>query len=196
MRQLSRHISLLFCLLFVGQALSAQDCRLNLDKLEPVILRFNPFFTRHQWDPLTHIESAYMDEDRILVISQRGCKRHFTNFSLVLSPDSYIDQPQFWIDEVQSMMRSVFFENDEYALFGEDFEQTFAQKIKIHGTNSEFNFPVRSLNFICEIELVPYRGAIIRIQMIRYLFKEKILLPGIPRKQDDGWFIAEPDSTW
>ena len=55
------------------------------------------------------------------------------------------------------------------------------------GVNQIFNFPVNERTFICKVETGSW-GAKVKLEVVRFIIKEKIILPGIPREEDDGWF--------
>jgi hypothetical protein len=187
-------LSLLLCQISAPSVLRAQgDCRLNLEKLEPIIQRFNPFFADHKWDPATRLEMARMSDDRLLLITQDGCLRHHTQFTLIVDPEVIENRQQFWIDEVQSLLYKVYFGQAIYREFAGPFDEGFEEKLATYGVNRRFNFPIGTRNFLCEIKYDPSKGARITIEMITFIFLEKIELQrtGIPRDQDDGWLGAE-----
>ncbi|MEM7655646.1 MAG: hypothetical protein AAF399_05915 [Bacteroidota bacterium] len=200
-----KHLSSLFlsglCWLILssGSQLLAQNqanCRLKKADLRPIIARFNPFFADHTWDQENQMEMARLGEGRLLLITQDGCKRHHITFTLILDP-SEVDQVSrdFWIQEVKALMHKVYWEQTGYEAFGEDFETAFVQKFQMYGVNRRFNFPVGTRNYICELLYDPTRGARINLEMVSFLFKEKIQerRRGIPEDQDDGWLGTRKD---
>jgi hypothetical protein len=170
-------------------AFAQNDCRLQPSDFQPMIARFNPFFSDHRWEDYKKMETARLDKDRLLVISQTGCKRHHTSFVMIISPRAVTHTDDFWIDEAKSLMNAVFFQNPTYSIFKKEFEEAFEEKFRIYGINSNFNFPVGTRNFICEVKYDPIRGANLRIELVQFIFQESIQKKtGIPHEQDDGWF--------
>lgn len=182
---------LLGLLLMLPGALLGQeeDCRLELDDLQPVIQRFNPYFANHQWSLENRMELARIGNERLLMITQDGCKRHHTVFTLVLN-DAVIDNhPDFWEQEALGLLRKVYFEEPVYLEFQRQFEEQFQEKFDLYGLGRRFNFPVGTRNFICEIRYEPEQGARIMIEMVEYIFKqpESSTQRSAPSEHDDGW---------
>lgn len=186
--------ALLFCLISPFSLLQAQrDCRLKVDELQPIIQRFNPFFADHKWDPATRLEMGRMGRNRLLLITQDGCLRHHTQFTLIVDPQVIENRQQFWIDEVKSLMYKVYFEQPVYREFAEPFGATFEEKLTVYGINQRFNFPIGTRNFLCEIKYNPAKGARITLEMVTFIFLEKMEVQrrGIPQDEDDGWLGQE-----
>lgn len=183
----------IFCctMLLMGTSLTwAQgDCRLKVEDLAPIIQRYNPFFTNHTWDASGQIEMARMGEGRILMIAQDGCKRHHTTFTLFLDPSSMPNDLNSWVEEVKSLFFKIYWENADYQIFGAGFEEGFDEKVRMYGLNNQFNFPLATRNFICTIASQQGKGSQIRIEMVEFIFKEKVIKKkeGIPHEEDDGW---------
>ncbi|MDP5171844.1 MAG: hypothetical protein NWR72_16465 [Bacteroidia bacterium] len=165
------------------------DCRLNLAELTPIILRFNPYFSNHQWSQENRMELARLGSNRLLMITQDGCKRHHTVLTLVIDEVLIKNNPQFWIDESNSIMRKVFHDRPEYHEFGALFEDAFAEKFVMYGLSNRFNFPIGTRNFICEVIYRQGEGARIMIEMVEYIFKEgeNLRRSDTPSEDDDGW---------
>lgn len=188
-------IVLLFFFPFLGAALlfsqQKSDCRLKLEELKPLIERFNPFFANHNWDPNLRMEMARIGQNRFLIITQEGCKRHHTTFTLVLEPEVSRQPYAFWIDELKSMMYKVYFQKEEsYREYQAQFEELFEEKFIRYGFNNAFNFPIGTRNFICNVNYHPTRGGRIYLEIVEYIFSQKVskLKPkGIPQEKDDGW---------
>lgn len=168
-----------------------EECRLNLSELQPLILRFNPYFSNHQWNLENRMELARMGNERLLMITQDGCKRHHTVFTLVIDDALVENQPSFWINETHGMMRKVFNDRAVYSEFGSLFEQAFSEKYKMYGLGRRFNFPIGTRNFICEIIYQPNAGARIMVEMVEYIFKDpssnSMRQETQPSMEDDGW---------
>lgn len=187
-------IAIPICVLSIGVSSvvygqSNQECRLKPEELEPIIARFNPFFGDHTWDHANQMEMARLGRGRLLVITQDGCKRHHTTFTLILDVVEVQMEQEFWIKEVKSLLHKVYWNQDEYESFGKSFEELFENKFQMYGLNRRFNFPIGTRNFICELLYDPKRGARINVEMVTFIFKETILerRKGIPEDQDDGW---------
>jgi len=183
-----------FCLSLLSlQGQARSDCRLDLENLEPLVRRFNPYFADHKWDKTAQMEMAKLDENRLLVITQDGCKRHHTKFTLVVNPEVARNFYPFWTAELISMMEKVYWERNEYETFRAEFERTFQEKFNYYGFNSAFNFPVGSRNFICAVYYHPERGGRLSVEMVRFIFKETIDTRSrqIDPKEDDGWLGQE-----
>ena len=165
------------------------DCRLKLDELKPVIQRFNPFFSHHKWNLNKRLEMARMGAHRLLIISQSGCKRHHFNFNLLIDNDIVQQTDSFWINEVKSLMHKIYFEQSEYDLYRATFEETFEEKYRMYGLGGSFNFPLGTRNFICQLRYDEEKGGQVAIEMVQYLFKDKVEVKrkGIPAEKDDGW---------
>ncbi|MEO0468442.1 MAG: hypothetical protein AAF206_02385, partial [Bacteroidota bacterium] len=168
-----------------------QDCRLDLDNLSPIIQRFNPYFSDHQWNAKSRIEMARLGEDRLMVITQDGCKRHHIRFTLIIDPGSVTDpfQPQFWEEETNSLLFKAYYGQKAYNRFGKEFENAFKRKFRSYGLNQSFNFPIGTRNFLCELLYDPQKGGKITIEIVSFIFRETIKEAriGIPREKDDGW---------
>jgi hypothetical protein len=169
------------------------DCRLDPNTLEPLVLRFNPYFADHKWDQTAQMEMGRLDAHRLLVITQEGCKRHHTKFTLMVDPEVAKNYYPFWVEEITSMMEKVYWERAEYERFRVEFEQVFEEKFLYHGFNTPFNFPIGSRNFICSVYFHPERGGRISIEMVRFIFKEEIESRSrqIAPEEDDGWLGHE-----
>lgn len=161
---------------------------MQASEFKPVISTFNPFFSEHHWDDAQKTERAHIGAHRILLISQAGCKRHHTVLLQVMSPGCIVPNDSFWINEACGLLYAVYHDQAVYRLFRGDFEREFRQKIAEYGVNQAFNFPIGTRNFVCEIKYDPQRGANLRIELVQYVFEEKLYAP--PQNNpvhDDGW---------
>ncbi|MEM9985602.1 MAG: hypothetical protein AAF804_10975 [Bacteroidota bacterium] len=184
-------ITLLISLIILPTGLWAQqeDCRLKPEDLKPIIVRFNPFFANHKWEPEAQMELAQLSGTHLLAITQEGCKRHHVKFDLVVSPEACQNSHQFWVDEVKNFMPKVYWERTEYQEFGTQFEEKFAEKLLDHGFNRPFNFPIGTRNFICSVYYHPDHGARVSIEVVSFIFKENVeTRERQPKSQeDDAW---------
>lgn len=166
-----------------------EDCRVKESDLQPIINRFNPFFTDHQWLDMMKQETARMDKYRLVLIGQEGCVRHHNHFSLFVAREAITKADSFWIEETVNLFRAVYYGKKEYRAFQKEFEETFAEKFLVYGVNKEFNFPVGTRNFICEIEIPADKSkdASVRINMVEFVFEEKVVEARRNNAKDDGW---------
>lgn len=164
------------------------DCRMKFSEIGPVIGRFNPFFTDHGWDDRSKTEIARLDSYRLLVIKQKACLRHHILFTLYLDAAAVnADDNKFWVTEVLVMMKKVYFDELDYLAYKREFEVEFIKGFLSGGVNQMFNFPVNERTFICKIERGSW-GAKIKLEVVKFIIKENIKMPGIAREKDDGWF--------
>ena len=137
-----------------------------------------------------------MSEDRLLAITQEGCKRHHIKFNLVVSPEACRNNYDFWVGEVSKLLQKVYWERKEYEVFGPEFQRIFDEKLHYYGFNHQFNFPVGTRNFICAIYYQPDRGARVSIEMVSFIFRENVRYRTrrIAPEEDDGWLgIKDPE---
>lgn len=165
------------------------DCRVKSSDLKPIIERFNPFFSEHSWVEITKHELARMDKNRYLIIAQDGCKRHHNTFTLYLNKNIVVPTDSFWIQETKGMFRAVYYGNKTFRSFQQEFEEKFEEKLLENGINKEFNFPIGTRNFICEIDVPKDKDPMIRINMIEFVFEEVVKEMRKPNTLDDGWFV-------
>lgn len=167
-----------------------EDCRVKEKDLKPIIGQFNPFFTEHQWMPVLQQEVARIDKARFLLISHHGCKRHYIVFNLFLQKNLIQNTDSFWVQEARNLMRAVYYNTPEYAIFGKDFEDNFTERLAEEGLNKEFNFPLGKKNFLCEITYPHEKeSAKIRVEMVEYVFAEELVeKKRVPNPKDDGLY--------
>ena len=158
--------------------------------LRPVIDRFNPFFVDHTWDSKDKLEVARLDDKRLITIRQKACLRHHILITMFIDKEEMHEDPRFWITEVLVMMKRIFFNDLEYMRYKRMFENEYIRVFLLNGTNVMFNFPLGERSFICKVETGDW-GAKVRMEVVRFIIREKIRRPGIPRDQDDGWFKEE-----
>jgi hypothetical protein len=171
------------------------DCRIRPEDLKPLIAPDNPFVSEHRWEEAAHSELARLGDDRLLLITQEGCKRHHALFVLTLQPGALrLPDLEFWAAEAAQLLDQVFWKDPIRDAVGPDFGRLFRQKLEEQGLNQPFNFPLGSRNFICEVHWTPGGAATLRIQMVSFVFRETLQVPasGIPPEEDDGWKGSEP----
>ena len=191
MSHIFRMIALLVLLLpaSLGSQAFAQrsDCRIKAKDLQPIIDRYNPFFTDKSWDNASKTETGRLDPMRLLIIRQKGCLRHHIMYVLHIEPSEVEDNDRFWITELLVMLKRVHFNDPRYIEYKKDFEKEYIRQFLANGLNSTFNFPLNDRTFICRVEKGDW-GAKIKLEAVRFVFKENIKQPGIAREKDDGWF--------
>lgn len=174
---------------------SQSDCRLALGELTPIIERYNPFFGDHKWIPETRMELATLDNSRIVIITQDGCKRHHIHIDLIIDTRAVVAVDSFWISEVKGLLHKVYFDQTVYKSFQATFEDQFEFHFLRYGINEEFNFPIGTRNAICQVKYDREYGAKISVELIEFIFKEKIQKreQGVSKAKDDGWKGIRPE---
>ncbi|MEM6800438.1 MAG: hypothetical protein AAF696_03485 [Bacteroidota bacterium] len=159
------------------------------ENIKPLIERFNPYFSNHIYKSTTQTELAKMGKHRLLVVKQSGCKRHHINFNLLIEADAVIDDKEFWIAEAKALLHKVFYKGSDYARLGPKFDKLFEEKFKMYGMKRKFNFPIGTRNFICQVVNDPEKGGQIAIEMVSYIFRERVEVKRrrISLDKDDGW---------
>lgn len=194
---LQSFILLFFLLSCQGVLAQYGDCRLNLKSVKPIIKSDNPFFADHQWNLITRMEMAQLDLARFVMITQDGCKRHHTHFKLIMDPRTVVQSDSFWIDQVKSFMYQVYYGRESYLSYQEPFEREFTRQFQSYGLNQQFNFPIGTRNFICEIRFSKENGAVISIEQVDFIFREEVVTQrkSASREVDDGWFgVKDPEN--
>ncbi|MDX1906595.1 MAG: hypothetical protein SF053_06125 [Bacteroidia bacterium] len=159
----------------VAQARAQEtDCRILPEDMHPLIQRYNPFVAEHQWIEETRMELVRLNGDRFLIITQDGCKRHHIRFNLMLQAPAIVETDSFWVKETCAMMRQVYWGQAAYEEFRREFERAFTENMIRNGLNRQFNFPVGGMNFLCEVRHEPAQGAQILVEMVTYVFREKV----------------------
>lgn len=168
-----------------------EECRLKREDIQPMIQRDNPFFYDVRWDPDKKKESARMSEHRTVFIRQHGCLRHHRELTFIADPK--VAEPEnlgFYAVELFNMMNRIFYNDLNYWRYKLQFEQLFLERFPQYGLNETFDFQVAEYTFICEMEYVENIGATIHLDIINLVNKHKIRYPGVPRYEDDGFFVA------
>jgi len=172
---------LLFGPPFFSTAYSQQECRVHETDLRPIIPSSSPRFYNHRWNDDIKVETAQMDSYRTLVISQDGCIRLHTTFNLIIQQPAIASLDSwFWVQQMHDIFGAVYVDSPVYKTFGPEFERTFIEKIAQMGINRSFNFPLNTRNFVCEVTYNPPSDARLRVEMVEYIFKEKIQAPTPP----------------
>lgn len=181
-------LSISLILIMGGQQVQAQGgCRMSRSEIRPIIDRYNPFFTDHTWEDPTKTETARLDPMRLLIIQQKACLRHHVLYVQHIEPTEIEDSDRFWITEMLVMLKRVHFNDPIYVEYKNEFEKEYIRQFLANGLNSTFTFPLNDRTFICRVEKGDW-GAKIKLEIVRFIFRENIKQPGIAREKDDGWF--------
>ncbi|HHG84514.1 MAG TPA: hypothetical protein ENJ82_07185 [Bacteroidetes bacterium] len=191
---LRAHILILFGLLALSTATQMQaqrsNCHMTFKQMRPIIDRYNPFFTDHTWENAVKTETARMDPMRLLIIKQKACLRHHVLYTLHIDPSVIEDTDRFWITEILVLLKRVYFNDPIYIEYKKGFEKEYIRQFLAAGLNKTFTFPLNDRTFICRIERGDW-GAKLRLEIVKFVFREKIKQAGIAREKDDGWFQGE-----
>ncbi len=185
---LSLTVSLLLSLLS-SPAFAQEDCRIKPEDFQPIIARFNPYFTDHEWNQKTRMELARLADNRLLIISQEGCVRHYTTITLVLPAEEVKPSAVFWTEEFKALLYKIYYGQEVYQEFRAEFDRQIDEKVPLYGFNQQFNFPIGTRNFVGEVSWMPDKQPTLTLKMIEYVFKERLATPLAPTgsPDDDGW---------
>lgn len=165
------------------------ECRVKQADIKPLIEGYNPFFYDHRWNDTTKMERAMLSPGRRVTIEQKACIRHHYYITLDLSKEIIpADAEPFFVVELFNLMNRIYFNQIDYFSFKNEFEKTFIEQYEKAGNNLSFNFPLVDRTFICQILHEPKQSASIQLEIVRYLLRENIKLPGVPPYMDDGHF--------
>jgi hypothetical protein len=191
----------MFLLIFLGLCLPLQaqffsedvgkpsvNCKLKPEMVQALIDRSNPFFYEHAYDDKNKSETARLSPGKLIIIEQGGCIRHHISIQFIISPEEIeVENNNFITQEVLGLMNKIFFNKIEYNSFKTSFEKAFIAQFTHYGIGQTFNFPVNDRNFIIQIESGEW-GAKMHIEMIRFVYTDKIIMPGIKEYLDDGLY--------
>jgi hypothetical protein len=168
---------------------SQEDCRMQPEDFQPVIAAFNPYFTDHEWNPQTRMELARLADNRLLIIAQEGCVRHYLTFTLVLPPEEVQPTARFWTEEFKALLYKTYYGQAGYQEFKTEFDRQIDEKVPLYGFNQQFNFPIGTRNFVGEVSWMPDKQPSLTLKIIEFVFKERVATPLAPAgsPDDDGW---------
>jgi len=184
-------LTLVICTIASNAFSQSTDCKMKFSELQPIIERHNPFFADHSWNNDIKLETAIPGPGKKLTIEQEACIRH--HIYVKLSFESYLvakADTVFWITETLNLMNKLFFNQPDYQSFRKEFEYQLMESVHEAGPYVTSSFPVVERTFIFNVDKGDW-GAKINLEIVRYLFQDKIRKPGINPKDDDGYFIAD-----
>jgi hypothetical protein len=179
------HWFLSFLLVFGSQAFCQTECKLPKEKLRPIIQNSSPYFYRLTWDDKTKIETAQLDEESELKITQSGCDRHHTAFVFRFPlPDSSIALPEgFWPSLAFVWMDRVYDNQLGWQLYRQDFRKQLLRFYSSEtGMGQTYNFPVLEKNFFY-YETVNQGKVEVHVEVVRYLYNERVRRPGVEEEE-------------
>lgn len=180
-----RSFRILFSLLLIvggiASGWSQTDCKLRKETLRPVIRNSSPYFYRLTWDDKTKTETARIDEQSDLKITQSGCDRHHTAFVFRFPlADSTQPQPEFqWPELLFIWLDRVYEDNLSWNLYRLEFRKQLQRFYDSQaGAGQTFNFPVLERNFFY-YETLNQGKTEIHLEIVRYLYNERVRRPGV-----------------
>lgn len=163
------------------------NCRIQPTDMKPLLQPWNPYLVTYQWDPSQLIERAWISSKEELIIAQRGCLRHHILLDLTIYDSNSSERTlSYFLKKAIQMLQIVFYQNHEYDLIRESLHFQILRKLKAFGLNEMIEIDLADHTILC---LFQEKGAYasIRMEFIKFVHKEKILLPGIKEYEDDGW---------
>jgi hypothetical protein len=166
----------------------ASNCRIQPAEMKPLLSPWNPYVSRYAWNQENRVEKAWISSKEELVIAQRGCLRHHILLDLsIYDPDSSQRTLSYFLNKAIQILQIAFYQDVEYYLLREQLHQQLLRKLKAFGLNEIIEIDLADYTILC---LFRDKGsyASVKIELIKFLHKEKILLPGVKEYEDDGWF--------
>jgi hypothetical protein len=178
---------------------SEGNCKVDASYMKPLIQRFNPFFIEHHYDDESKNETAKLSDGRIIIIDQRACTRHHIVIQYIISPDELrINSSNYklLLKEWFGLLNKLFFADYDYLKFKTELESTLSKKIEDIGMGRAFTFPINDRTFIAQMDYGDW-GSKLQLEIVKYIYTEKINLPGVPEYTDDGYFqpVKLPNKT-
>jgi hypothetical protein len=170
----------------------ATTCTVVLEDLMPIIDFDNPYFYNRSWNAEKKIEKAMVTPERTLVVGQFGCIRHHVSIDYIIAaPVAKAEDPAFYATELIYLLRKIYYGQYHYSQIRQELEQTLRTRIKEKGLGTLISFPMAEFTVRCQLE--NDKGtAKAHLELIRYVHKERIAMPGIPEYKDDGHFKPMP----
>jgi len=168
-----------------------QNCRVQIEDLKPVLAYDSPWIRNHKWDAVKLIESAELSEGRTLTLEPFGCLRYHLKLTLSLAPSVLENRtigPGLYLQEILNMLRIVYYENEEYALYQDALEKKLIEVLKTLPNKKQVNFPLNEFNIFVEIDHTNAKGSVVQLEFVRFVHDEVIRLPGIKEHLDDGYY--------
>ncbi len=173
---------LFFCL---TQAFGQTECKLQKGKLKQIIKNSSPYFYRLTWDDKTKTETAQLDEESELKITQSGCDRHHTAFVFRFPlPDSSLTLPEaFWPSLAFVWMDRVYDDQLSWQLYRQDFRKQLLRFYSSEtGSGQTYNFPILERNFFY-YETLNQGKVEVHVEVVRYLYNERVKRPGVEEEE-------------
>jgi|GEM_PF-4622760 len=162
------------------------DCKLKKDQLSPLIRVYSPWFYRLTWDDKNKIETAKAGNHTEVKISQSGCDRHHTAFifKVPLTEIPATPAETYWPDQLFCWLDNIYEYNSEWMLYRLEFRKQLIRFYDVQAAPGQtFNFPVLERNFFF-YETVHDEKKEIHLEIVRYLYNEKIKRPGRPEEEE------------
>ncbi len=169
---------------------SESNCKVDASYMKPIIQRFNPFFIEHHYDDETKNETAKLSDGKIVIIDQRACVRHHIAIQYIISPDELKvnhSNIRILIKEWFSILNKLFYGDYDYLKFKTEFESNVSNRFEEIIMGRAFSFPINDRTFIAQIDYGDW-GSKIQLEIIKYIYTENIIKPGVPEYTDDGYF--------
>ncbi len=163
-------------------------CKIDKEKIQPFLSPQNPYLNNYKWFNSIKTETADLSGNLKLTVSQQACIRHHIVWRMDISgtSPSEITSVKLFKYAVKAM-DIVFYEDNEYNYLREKFLNLLLKKYKQYGPNTLFYFDFADDTYLFKLSLTENEVSISG-EVVRFLYKEKIKLPGIKEYLDDGWF--------
>ncbi len=174
------------------QAVRAHDCRMDASKLRPILQSSNPYTTSHTWDDALKHETARMGMHTTVVIEQRACLRHHIDITIIVAPAGVqTGDVNFGLAAMQSVLDRIFYLDPTYLQYRSEMVSQLTAGYQQRSGRGMFTFPVADRSFIASFE-TGGAGTVLRMEVVRMLHTHQLRMPGIPEKEDDGYYKAKP----
>ncbi len=163
-------------------------CKIDKSKIKPFLSPLNPYLNDYRWFDNIKTETATLDKHLKLTVSQQACIRHHIVWKLSIenvSPAEITSVKLF--KYAVKAMDIVFYDDNEYNYLREKFLSLFLEKYKKYGPNTLFYFDFADDTYLFKLTLNDKEVSVAG-EVVRFLYKEKIKLPGIKEYLDDGWY--------
>ena len=164
------------------------DCKIKKENIKPFVSPLIPYINNYRWYDNIKTETFFVADSHKVIVSQQACIRHHIvwEFQVKNGNASNVSPAKLFKYAIKSM-DIVFYNDMEYSLLREFFLKQFMEKFKNYGVNELFYFDFADDTYLFKLILTNER-AVVKGEVVRFLYKEKIKLPGIKEYLDDGWF--------
>lgn len=166
------------------------NCKVDASYLRPIIHYTNPFFIEHHYDDESKNETAKVSEGRVVIIDQRACIRHHIAIQYIISPDELRindKNKHLLFNEIIGLLHSLFYQDFDYLKYEGNFSDILFKKFWEYSTGQAFSFPLNDRTFIVQFDYGEW-GSKVQVEIVKYIYTEKIIRPGVPEYTDDGYF--------